>query len=230
MNKCLCCKKEVKNKFCDVSCQNKHKLIENETKYNNNPKRCELCNKKIDYKNRINKFCSRSCAAKLNNKNSPKRKSKPKQCKNCSTVFESTASLFCNKKCKKIKRVVGDRTKGFQFENSKNWQTARTMIRKDACLNFEESLKEKKCNICGYDKHVEIAHIKAVSEFSNDTLISVINHIDNLIALCPNHHWEYDNKLISVNIAGSNRGLVHQSHKLAIPKGYVGSNPTPATK
>ena len=38
-----------------------------------------------------------------------------------------------------------------------------------------------------------MAHIKAVSDFNDDTLISEINDIDNLIALCPNHHWEYDN-------------------------------------
>lgn len=50
--------------------------------------------------------------------------------------------------------------------------------------------------MCGYDKFVEIAHIKAVSEFDESALISDINSIDNLIALCPNHHWEYDNGVL----------------------------------
>lgn len=45
----------------------------------------------------------------------------------------------------------------------------------------------------GYDKHIEIAHIKAVSDFSDDSLISEINDKNNLVALCPNHHWEFDN-------------------------------------
>ena len=50
----------------------------------------------------------------------------------------------------------------------------------------------------GYDKHYEVCHIKAVSDFSEDTPITVINHIDNLVALCPNHHWEFDNGLLDI--------------------------------
>lgn len=37
-----------------------------------------------------------------------------------------------------------------------------------------------------------MCHIRAVSDFSDDALISEINDISNLIALCPNHHYEYD--------------------------------------
>ena len=43
-----------------------------------------------------------------------------------------------------------------------------------------------------------MAHIKAVSDYDNDTLISEINDINNLVALCPNHHWEYDNNLLDL--------------------------------
>lgn len=45
---------------------------------------------------------------------------------------------------------------------------------------------------------MEIAHIKAVSEFEESSTIAEINSIDNLIALCPNHHWEYDNGIIKL--------------------------------
>ena len=64
--------------------------------------------------------------------------------------------------------------------------------------SYIDSDNEMKCAVCGYDKHVEIAHIKAVSEFSDDTTIKEINSIDNLIALCPNHHWEYDNGVLKL--------------------------------
>ena len=47
---------------------------------------------------------------------------------------------------------------------------------------------EQKCIICGYNKHIEVAHIKAVSEFDDSALISEINALNNLIPLCPNHH------------------------------------------
>ena len=52
----------------------------------------------------------------------------------------------------------------------------------------------KECQKCGYDKHVEVAHIKAISIFDENTLISVINHPSNLLVLCPNCHWEFDHK------------------------------------
>lgn len=42
-------------------------------------------------------------------------------------------------------------------------------------------------------QHVEVAHLKAVSDFKDESLMSEINHPDNLIGLCLNHHWEYDN-------------------------------------
>jgi len=83
------------------------------------------------------------------------------------------------------------------FSNRKNWQSARTAIRKLADAEFKRSNKPQECAICGYNKHIEIAHIKAVSEFPNDALISEINDISNLVALCPNHHWEFDNGLLS---------------------------------
>lgn len=47
-------------------------------------------------------------------------------------------------------------------------------------------------------KHVEIAHIKPVSEFDGDSTIADINSLKNLIYLCPNHHWEFDNNIIKL--------------------------------
>ena len=88
-------------------------------------------------------------------------------------------------------------TKGELFSSRKNWQSARTAIRKLADSAYRNSNKPMKCVICGYDKHVEIAHIKSVSEFSGNSLISEINDVNNLIALCPNHHWEFDSGNLS---------------------------------
>lgn len=93
---------------------------------------------------------------------------------------------------------VEKQTKGQLFGSRKNWQSARTAIRKSAQKSFEDSGKPYKCSICGYTNHIEIAHIKAVSDFDDDILISEINNPDNLIGLCPNHHWEYDNGLLKI--------------------------------
>ena len=71
---------------------------------------------------------------------------------------------------------------------------------KDAEKTFKQNEKScYRCIICGYDKHIEIAHIKAVSDFADESLISEINHINNIIPLCPNHHWEYDNNAMNEN-------------------------------
>lgn len=96
---------------------------------------------------------------------------------------------------------LSTRTKGDLFSNRKNWQSARSSIQKDARkMYFDNNISPKcaKCAICGYTNHVEVAHIKAVSEFSNDTPIFTINSITNLIGLCPNHHWEYDNGILDI--------------------------------
>lgn len=84
------------------------------------------------------------------------------------------------------------------FSERKNWQSARTTIRKDATKTYFANNTEYKCAICGYDKHIEVAHIKAVSEFDDTATIREINSITNLIGLCPNHHWEYDNGFIDL--------------------------------
>lgn len=94
--------------------------------------------------------------------------------------------------------LIGCITKGELFSNRKNWQSARSSIQKMVRNIFFKHNKKPKCCICGYDKHVEVAHIKPVSDFTDETLIKEINSIDNLIGLCPNHHWEYDNGILKI--------------------------------
>lgn len=42
--------------------------------YHQNPTLCSNCGSPIEYKNRHGKYCSKKCAAEINNKLSPKRK------------------------------------------------------------------------------------------------------------------------------------------------------------
>ena len=55
------------------------------------------------------------------------------------------------------------------------------------------------CANCGYKKHVELCHIKAINSFSNDTMIGVVNSKENIIQLCPNCHWELDHGLLDLS-------------------------------
>ncbi len=113
----------------------------------------------------------------------------------------------------KGKRYIKNVTKGQLKEDKNTYQRYRSAIRREAEKVFKESGMDYKCVICGYDKHIEIAHIKSVSDFSDSTKISEINDTHNLIALCPNHHWEFDNnKLSDADIekieSYKNRGVV----------------------
>jgi len=54
------------------------------------------------------------------------------------------------------------------------------------------------CKKCLYDKHVEVCHIKPISSFRDSDLIGEINSKENILKLCPNCHWEFDNELISI--------------------------------
>lgn len=93
---------------------------------------------------------------------------------------------------------VLSKTKKELFENRKNWQSARTAIQKNARKIYREKYPHPICAICGYDKQVEVAHKKAVSEFDDNATVKEINSIDNLVGLCPNHHWEYDHGFLKL--------------------------------
>lgn len=97
------------------------------------------------------------------------------------------------------KLAISVATKGELINQRSNWQSWRSEIQKNARSVYQKSDKPNYCVVCGYDKTYEVAHIKAVSDFDDDTLISEINSIDNLIALCPNHHWEFDHGQLNIS-------------------------------
>jgi uncharacterized protein YneF (UPF0154 family) len=171
-------------------------------RYNDNPNICKYCLKAIAIQEgqkigniRDKKFCNHSCAAKFSNHSRVRPSPNPKPirfCKICLTVVVLVRRIICDK-CKEI--TLGSRTKGELFKTRSNWQSARSAIRRHASVVWGASGKKLECEACGYNTYVEIAHIKAVSDFSDEALIQEINAIDNLKALCPNHHWELDNLL-----------------------------------
>lgn len=57
------------------------------------------------------------------------------------------------------------KTKKEVFENTKNWQSARSWIQKRAREAYQKSDKPKSCIVCGYNKTYQVAHIKAVQIF-----------------------------------------------------------------
>jgi hypothetical protein len=71
-------------------------------------------------------------------------------------------------------------------------------VRGHARKMYLKSDKPKVCVKCGYDKHFEVCHIHPISQFPDTATIADVNDLNNIVALCPNCHWEYDNKLWSL--------------------------------
>lgn len=193
---------------------------------------CQECQNPFDdSKDKRKKFCNLSCAAKFNNRHypkdfpgpkNPKRKVKSKEpvgkCENCFNEISYNKEQgrnrwiyikYCENCDTKVKRRAAkilNLTKGSIF-TSRSWQAARSLIQSNARKIFKIANPTMKCLICNYTNHVEVAHIKSVSSFPGDTKISEINNINNLIGLCPNHHWEYDHGVIDLNNWLQNREL-----------------------
>lgn len=138
------------------------------------------------------KFCSRSCSATNTNRSSPKRKPEHR-CVDCGKPINAKRA-----RCRehyliwKRNQEVQDITLSEAIYQKHHRSSAYSLVRTRARAAAKK-LGFDKCEKCGYDKHVEIAHVKGISTFEGHTLLSVINSPDNLMALCPNCHWEFDN-------------------------------------
>jgi hypothetical protein len=169
--------------------------------YNYNMITCINCQKETPNP----KFCSRSCAASMNNRISPKRKADNRcQACNVSVGHRRKYCKECRKKgCIKTKRGIlsTDITLRDAIYINLHKSSAFALVRHRA-RSIAKNLGMSACAICGYKKHVEISHKKPIAEFDLDTPISIINAKENIWPLCPNCHWEYDHGLIQVPLAG----------------------------
>ena len=176
-------------------------------------KHCLNCDSIFITKDKRQKYCSRRCAAIVNNSKSIKRIAiSYTNCKICGIHVDLKPKPdggfykrnYCDPclKALKITSLIGtflecdlfvNQTKGSLYSRRKNWQSANSSIRSHARKVYFASNLPKQCNVCAYDKHIEICHKKQVKEFTENVTILEINSLDNLIALCPNHHWEFDN-------------------------------------
>jgi hypothetical protein len=161
-------------------------------RYRLNPNICKGCGQTIEvHANekvssvRIKKFCNMSCAAKYNNIHSPKR-IKDKTCKGCGSLI-IRKRIYCNK-CREKNKV----------KNKKKAAISRGTISQNARSVYVHSGKPKKCFLCGFSSFVEVCHIIPISKFNNESTLDQINKLENLVALCPNHHWELDHGLIEL--------------------------------
>ena len=166
------------------------------------------------------KFCSRSCSATYTNKLQPKRATK-KICTVCGERVLSYRHSKCkthweefldNKKLQYKYKTLGE-YRNLQSVKGKGSSQVNSHIRLFARL-WLKHLTKVPCVKCGYSKHVQLAHIRAVCDFSDDELLLDVNAESNVVPLCPNCHWEFDNLPREGFFFNLNPLSPHQSSKL----------------
>lgn len=167
--------------------------------YNANPNTCKNCNKpilcapnkRLD-QTREKVFCCQSCSATYNNLNKEK---KGYYCTKCGELLgygykEFGRKLYCeNCNPNTIKWDTATLKEVKEKREYQKYSRIRALARK----KFFKETNIKTCQFCGYDKHIEVCHIKGINEFPDNTTIAEINDLTNMIGLCPNCHWEFDN-------------------------------------
>jgi len=120
-----------------------------------------------------NSFCSISCATTYNNKTRSIIKfPKNRICKKCGKIFYKSKKQYCEN-CKidqkfeeqTVYNVVNKWIKSKNPSSANKFSSIRNHARK-AYINTNS-----KCVRCGYNKHVNICHIKPIKDFDPNTKI-----------------------------------------------------------
>lgn len=164
-----------------------------------------------------NKYCSRTCAIKVNNRLAPKRKRvvsrridcgieyfrrdwPRRRCQKCTEIWLSRRG-FAAFEALGLKTLGGlkDAAIASGMHLSCRWSEVREHCRR---VNVPRG---KKCVCCEYDKHVECCHIVALSRLPPETLVRDANAPSNVLILCPNCHWELDHGFLQPPRLDSNQ-------------------------
>lgn len=151
------------------------------------------------------KFCSRSCAAKENNISVAHNKARPRACTRCGVIFTREYAYKSNlcpscfgwaSKASLSKKTLAEYHSFFSVQGKPpSWKNVhiRSLNR-----SWNADLTKKQCSNCGYSKHIELCHRRAVANFPENATIGEVNAPENNVVLCPNCHWEFDNGLLVI--------------------------------
>jgi hypothetical protein len=162
---------------------------------------CLECNKYTTNR----KYCSRSCAVAANNRKYIKRVAKPRNCVKCGNEYYLTKqpggrSSYCPE-CRNVIHVdVGTRTLKEYKTRCKTKGLHRSWWYSDIRNHCRRINKHRplRCQVCGYNRHVECAHITALADCDDSMTLNEINDPSNVAILCPNCHWEFDHNLLKL--------------------------------
>jgi hypothetical protein len=169
---------------------------------------CETCEVKVlksraNLKRSAHHFCSTSCAARFSNRATPKRVAKQHPCR--ASLCSNQISIR-RKFCKDCRPAVV--TPATLEQWLRKWGTLGDLqqraayqvhahVRWIARMVYRVVGGARHCKICFYDKHIDVCHIREICDFPSSAPIAQVNHPNNLVGLCKNHHWELDHGQLS---------------------------------
>lgn len=158
--------------------------------YEANPKTCLNCGKMITWEHRDNNYCSRSCAAIINNKGVQRNKPKSGRfCKNCGKELNANHKVYCSQKCQT------------EFEQNEYIDRWKQGLEDGSSGKFQISDRIRKYLMDKYDCKCEKCDWGEVHPITGNIPLQ-IHHIDgdatnnkeeNLQLLCPNCHTLTEN-------------------------------------
>lgn len=185
--------------FCSKKCSSKGRYISNSLQLELNLK-CHICDN--NYTSKLSRnmafgFCSKECLNKYIKLN-PERKnvllyncicSNPKDSRSekCFNCLKNDEDLRLKETTLKDYITMSFDSYSLNHKYNKVRWHARTLM--------SRSNIKKECKICNFKYGIEVCHIKPISLFSENTKISEINSLNNLIYLCRNHHYMLDNNI-----------------------------------
>lgn len=153
-------------------------------------------------------FCNHSCTAiYLNREGLVTKRSPQGQCKECDTKIRKSRKYcemhrrtFRSLQAPQLQKItlgeLKERYAPDSVRTTNGWVSAKI---RDFCRTWNKVLKNMPCQKCGYSAHVEYCHIKPIRDFKEGATLGEINDRSNVLKLCPNHHWEFDNGRLHLN-------------------------------
>ena len=144
------------------------------------------------------KYCSRSHAAIHTNQQAPKQQLSRK-CAGCDALIPASRQ-FC--------AVHGKRKTDYRTLTVAQLKAKDAIKHPSYYRGYLNSItrplnahRPRVCQACGYNKHVECCHRRAITAFPGSATVQEVSGPVNIFLLCPNCHWEFDHGLLNKNSA-----------------------------
>jgi hypothetical protein len=201
-------KRGVKNFRCTGKCrQKKGKVV-----------KCNYCGKEIyklptALKEFTNHYCSRKCAcgeaSRIRWKNHiPDYNKCPKCGKRINYRTKFCQSCFNLGQKEENKNITIIQLKEKYKNKFNGWYSSEI---RNYNRVWNRHLLDLGCQVCGYNKHIELCHIKSIKSFNGNSTMKEVNHEKNNLVLCPNHHWEFDSGILKLKDIPKRNGEADRS-------------------